>query len=96
MPGPLPLPIVGNALPLLYTGAHHYLHRLQVQHGNVIMLWLGMRPFIVVNDLELVKQVCVPTFQFDRQVLQSNASSYRKGFFAEIMRPLMGEGLLTR
>src|SRR5690242_5120108 len=30
-----------------------------------------------------------------KQILQTDASSYHKGFFADIVKPLMGQGLLT-
>jgi hypothetical protein len=48
-------------------------------------VWLGVSPFVVVHDLQLVKEVLhSPT----------SAKNYEKGMFAEIMRPLLGQGLL--
>jgi hypothetical protein len=49
------------------------------------MVWLGISPFVVVHDLQMVKEVLhSPT----------SAKNYEKGMFAEIMRPLLGQGLL--
>jgi len=84
IPGPSPLPIIGNALPLLFTGAHSFVKDLANKYGDVFVIWLGARPFVVVNEEELIKDV-----------LQTKNAQFRKGSFADIMRPLLGVGLLT-
>ncbi len=56
-----------------------------VRWADLYMVWLGISPFVVVHDLQMVKEVLhSPT----------SAKNYEKGMFAEIMRPLLGQGLL--
>uniref|UniRef100_A0A8C3XKZ9 Cytochrome P450 1A n=1 Tax=Chelydra serpentina TaxID=8475 RepID=A0A8C3XKZ9_CHESE len=55
-PGPWSLPIVGN---LLQLGEHPHLSFIQMRkkYGDVFLLKLGMVPVVVVNGLDMVKQV---------------------------------------
>lgn len=41
-------------------------------------------PIYILTLLEMIKNV-----------LQTNSSSFQKGFFSDIVKPLMGDGLLT-
>jgi len=92
IPGPTPLPFVGNALPLLWTQVHHYLMNLASQYGQILLLWLGFRPFVIVADKEAIRSIFVRT---SHATDNEGNVSYPKGFFADVMRPLVGNGLLT-
>ncbi|NP_001233600.1 cytochrome P450 family 1 subfamily D member 1 [Macaca mulatta] len=55
-PGPWSFPIIGN---LLQLGEHPYLTLMEMRkkYGDVFLLKLGMVPVLVVNGMEMVKQV---------------------------------------
>ncbi|ELV10645.1 Cytochrome P450 1A1 [Tupaia chinensis] len=55
-PGPWSFPIIGN---LFQLGDHPYLTFMEMRkkYGDVFMLRLGMVPVLVVNGMEMVKQV---------------------------------------
>ncbi|XP_012669136.1 cytochrome P450 1A4-like [Otolemur garnettii] len=55
-PGPLSFPIIGN---LLQLGEHPYLTFMEMrrQYGDIFLLRLGTVPVVVVNGVEMVKQV---------------------------------------
>uniref|UniRef100_A0A8C9EC08 Unspecific monooxygenase n=1 Tax=Phocoena sinus TaxID=42100 RepID=A0A8C9EC08_PHOSS len=55
-PGPWSFPIIGN---LLQLGDHPYLTFMETRkkYGNVFLIRLGMVPVLVVNGMEMVKQV---------------------------------------
>lgn len=55
-PGPWSLPIVGN---LFQLGEYPYVtfDRMRKKYGDVFQIKLGMVPVVVVNGLEMVKQV---------------------------------------
>jgi cytochrome P450 len=94
--GPHPIPVIGNALPLAFKPVHYALAEITRQWGSIFLMWLGAKPIIILNEpgtfwfswlliiLELIKNV-----------LQTNSASFRKGFFSDIVKPLMGDGLLT-
>ncbi|KAL6047015.1 Cytochrome P450 4V2, variant 2 [Balamuthia mandrillaris] len=50
----------------------------------MFLVWLGVKPFVVINEPELVKQIFMP----------KHYKTFKKGMFSEIMRPLLGDGLL--
>lgn len=56
LPGPWSFPIVGN---LLQLGDHPYLTFMEMRkkYGDVFLIKLGMVPVVVVNGMEMVKQV---------------------------------------
>ncbi|XP_055974770.1 cytochrome P450 1A1-like [Sorex fumeus] len=55
-PGPRSFPIIGN---LLQLGDHPYLTFMEMRkkYGDVFLIKLGMVPVVVVNGMEMVKQV---------------------------------------
>ena len=55
-PGPWSFPVIGN---LLQLGDHPYLTFVEMRkkYGNVFLIRLGMVPVLVVNGMEMVKQV---------------------------------------
>jgi cytochrome P450 len=82
--GPFPLPIFGNALSLLRQNILELLYNTskQFNRDGVMLFWVGHRPFIIVNDASLVKSVF------------SSKDKFEKGIFANVMKPLLGDGLL--
>ncbi|XP_007937774.2 cytochrome P450 1A4-like [Orycteropus afer afer] len=56
LPGPWSFPIIGN---LLQLGDHPYLTFMEMRkkYGDVFLIKLGMVPVVVVNGMEMVKQV---------------------------------------
>lgn len=56
LPGPWSFPIIGN---LLQLGDHPYLTftEMRKKYGDVFLIKLGMVPVVVVNGMEMVKQV---------------------------------------
>jgi hypothetical protein len=82
--GPKPLILVGNALPLLFEGPHTLLTKLSCTYGGLFLFFLGTCPYVIINDANLAKTV-----------LNLSTTSFKKGYFANIMRPLVGNGLLT-
>lgn len=58
LPGPRPLPIIGN---VLEVGRRPYLSltAMRKRYGDIFQIQLGMRPVIVLNGLETVRQALV-------------------------------------
>ncbi|KAJ3707799.1 hypothetical protein LUZ61_011504 [Rhynchospora tenuis] len=54
-----------------------------IEHGSVYKLAFGPKSFIVVSDPIVA-----------RHILRENAFSYDKGVLAEILKPIMGKGLI--
>ncbi|KAL6062565.1 hypothetical protein QOT17_012160 [Balamuthia mandrillaris] len=86
--GPPPLPLLGNVGLVFSHGGPSFMHCLFHQvaqaYGGMFLVWLGVKPFVVVNEPELVKQIFMP----------KHFKTFKKGMFSEIMRPLLGDGLL--
>lgn len=63
VPGPKPLPFLGNMLELKKYGALHLLHLDYLKkYGKVFTVSLGGKPSLVVGDPELLKQIMVKDF----------------------------------
>ncbi|KAJ3679282.1 hypothetical protein LUZ60_017293 [Juncus effusus] len=54
-----------------------------IEHGSVYKLAFGPKAFVVVSDPIVA-----------RHILRENAFSYDKGVLAEILKPIMGKGLI--
>ncbi|XP_002971637.2 protein LUTEIN DEFICIENT 5, chloroplastic [Selaginella moellendorffii] len=59
------------------------LYNLYTQHGGIFRLSFGPKSFIIVSDPQVTKHV-----------LKDNAKSYSKGILAEILKFVMGTGLI--
>lgn len=69
IPGPAPTWLLGNMREVGKEGLHNLLPQWAETYGPVYKFFFGRFPFVVINDPELVRQVCVKNFmQFhDRQ-----------------------------
>jgi len=84
IPGPRPLFLFGNGIMMLIYQVHNALLKCYLDYGDVCLIWLGITPFVLVHNPEYAKEI-----------LQTQSHKYRKGMFADIMKPLVGVGLLT-
>ena len=63
VPGPKPLPFLGNMLEVTKYGGLHLMHQDYFKkYGKVFGICLGGRPSLVVGDPELLKQIMVKDF----------------------------------
>ncbi|XP_076323547.1 cytochrome P450 6g1-like [Tachypleus tridentatus] len=71
IPGPKPNLLLGNMWELYWKGPLSCLQRWIDQHGKVFIYFFGMRPVLVVMDLDLLKEIQIKDFMdfADRPVL---------------------------
>ena len=63
VPGPKPLPFVGNLLEVRKYGSVHLMMSVYVRkYGKVFAVSLGMKPSLVVADPEMLKTIMVKEF----------------------------------
>ncbi|XP_068749938.1 cytochrome P450 3A8-like [Montipora capricornis] len=71
VPGPKPLPFLGNFLEARKYGGLHLMHLDYFKkYGKVYTLCLGARPSLVVGDPELLKQIMIKDFPYFRNRFQ--------------------------
>ena len=71
VPGPKPLPFLGNILEAKRYGGLHLMHLdFFKKYGKVFGICLGGRPSLVVGDPELLKQITVKDFPSFRNRFQ--------------------------
>lgn len=58
-PGPIPLPLVGNAFNLKNGHFEAAAEELHAKYGKYYTLWFDNGPMVVVNDYELMKKIFV-------------------------------------
>ncbi|XP_073531399.1 cytochrome P450 2J2-like [Phyllobates terribilis] len=58
-PGPTPLPFFGNLFTIKFQLHHRTLMKLSEIYGNIMTIWVGQTPFIVLNGYETVKQCLI-------------------------------------
>ncbi|XP_051739226.1 cytochrome P450 2F2-like [Ctenopharyngodon idella] len=58
-PGPRPLPLFGNLLELNITNPLKDFERLGERYGKVYSLYLGSKPWVVLNGFEVLKEALV-------------------------------------
>ena len=85
VPGPKPLPILGNILELYkYGGLHPMLFDYVKKYGKMFAVYLGDRPTLVVADPELVKQIMIKDFP-----------NFRNRFITQKSRPPLDKNVLN-
>ncbi|KAM4041234.1 cytochrome P450 2J2-like isoform 1-T1 [Anomaloglossus baeobatrachus] len=78
-PGPTPLPIFGNLLTIKFQFHHKTLMKLSEIYGNIMTIWVGQSPAIVVTGYEAVKQCLIDNAE---QVSNRPTTPYFK-YYAE-------------
>ncbi|XP_075427033.1 cytochrome P450 2J2-like isoform X2 [Ascaphus truei] len=58
-PGPTPLPIIGNLWTVKFQLHHETLMQLARTYGNIMTLWAGQTPLIVLNGYQAVRDALV-------------------------------------
>ena len=92
VPGPKPIPFLGNFLEARKYGALHLMHLDHLKkYGKLYTLCLGGKPSLVVADPELLKQIMIkdfPNFRnryiiqrggvFDKNVLNARDETWKR------------------
>ena len=85
VPGPKPLPFLGNFLEVRKYNGLHLMHLDYLKrYGKVFAICLGGRPSLVVADPELLKQIMIKDF-----------SSFRNRFVAQNPGPPFNKGIIV-
>ena len=79
LPGPKPLPIVGNSMMFDFYHLHNDLHKLVVQYGPMFQLNLMGQTAIVISDVNLLKKAFNSDTYVD--VFNDRADSFFGKFF---------------
>eukprot|EP01132_Coremiostelium_polycephalum_P003648 gene3648-4545_t len=70
IPGPIPLPIIGN-LHQLGKQPHRSVFEMTKKYGHCIRLWIGDSYSIFISDPKLVREIWVENFNFINSVPQT-------------------------
>ncbi|XP_025087662.1 cytochrome P450 3A8-like isoform X2 [Pomacea canaliculata] len=62
VPGPTPIPIIGNMLTILRKGMVHVFPFWNKQYGKIYGVFMPS-PVLVINDLDLIKDIAIKQFQ---------------------------------
>ncbi|XP_077137832.1 cytochrome P450 2K1-like [Ranitomeya variabilis] len=79
-PGPTPLPIIGNLFAIKFQFHHRTLMKLSEIYGNIMTIWVGHMPVIVVTGYETVKHCLIDNAE---QVSNRPATPYFKYYAGE-------------
>lgn len=78
---PKPLPFVGNALSYLIHSYHDLSHDWSKKYGKVYGYYQGSKPYIVVADAKVLKQICIKDFdKFTNRHFFDLPSDFQKKF----------------
>ncbi|GMT05906.1 hypothetical protein PENTCL1PPCAC_28080, partial [Pristionchus entomophagus] len=83
-PGPTPLPLLGNLIPLIFSfPGYELMHKWKREYGNIYTYWLGPFPIVTVNEINLVQQMFVQDGDnyADRGSFGKLTESYRGGTY---------------
>ncbi|GMR56945.1 hypothetical protein PMAYCL1PPCAC_27140 [Pristionchus mayeri] len=59
-PGPTPLPLLGNLIPLILSfPGYELMHKWRKEYGDIYTYWMGPFPIVTVNEINLVQQMFV-------------------------------------
>ena len=64
IPGPVPLPLIGNMLDNLETPTMNVYSRRQKKYGDLFGTFEGSTPQLVVFDVDLVKKIMIQDFDY--------------------------------
>ncbi|XP_073445376.1 cytochrome P450 2J2-like isoform X3 [Dendrobates tinctorius] len=78
-PGPTPLPLIGNLFTIKFQLHHRTLMKLSEIYGNIMTIWVGQTPLIVVSGYETVKHCLIDNSE---QVSNRPTTPYFK-YYAE-------------
>ena len=85
VPGPKPIPFLGNFLEARKYGGLHLMHLDYLKkYGKVYAICLGGKPSLVVADPELLKQIMIKDFPY-----------FRNRFQVQNTGPLVNKNLLN-
>ncbi|XP_077977326.1 cytochrome P450 3A29-like [Glandiceps talaboti] len=63
IPGPKPVPFAGNMFQVFQPkGMHEVINDWKEQYGNLYGMYFGREPFLVVSDLDLLRDILVKKF----------------------------------
>ncbi|XP_025103420.1 cytochrome P450 3A29-like isoform X5 [Pomacea canaliculata] len=83
IPGPKPLPFLGNARAIEKKGFLHALPEWRKQFGHVYGFFFALKPMLVVSDLDILKEILVKDF-----------NNFADRFFiAKLRPPIADKGL---
>jgi cytochrome P450 len=82
-PGPKPKPLVGNLVEFRRDKLAFFT-RLAHEYGDVAGFRIGPRPVVLLSDPEMIEQV-----------LATQQKNFVKHFVLNLLRPVLGEGLVT-
>ncbi|XP_046574879.1 cytochrome P450 3A6-like [Haliotis rubra] len=85
IPGPRPIPFLGNLLPMARRGFVYPLLEWKEKFGPVFGVYFGHQPVVVVSDLEMLKQIEVKDFSKfqNRWDIDLYPNPINKGIFFE-------------
>uniref|UniRef100_A0A1I7UIM5 CYtochrome P450 family n=1 Tax=Caenorhabditis tropicalis TaxID=1561998 RepID=A0A1I7UIM5_9PELO len=59
-PGPIPLPFVGNIIPMIWEApGYECFRRWRKKYGDLYTFWLGPTPYIIISSYDLMKETFV-------------------------------------
>ncbi|KAF1753435.1 hypothetical protein GCK72_019992 [Caenorhabditis remanei] len=59
-PGPIPLPIIGNVLPMLREKpGYECFRRWMKTYGDCYTFWMGKTPYVMISSLDLMKETFI-------------------------------------
>lgn len=82
-PGPKGRPIVGNLLEFRRDKLAFFM-RLAREYGDFVRFYIGPRPVVLISDPAMIEQV-----------LATQQKNFVKHFVLGLLRPVLGDGLLT-
>jgi hypothetical protein len=63
VPGPSPLPLVGNLLETFKNGITSYDEKLMQKYGRIVGYYEGSTPNLLITDVKLIKAITIKDFE---------------------------------